>query len=49
MRFGIFLPGGTHGHVISNAIPSPGEVTYDYHRRLVLLAEELGFDARWLL
>jgi pyrimidine oxygenase len=50
-EYGIFLPIGNGGWVMSTTAPHP-EATYDYNRRAAVLAEEAGFDfimsmAKW--
>jgi pyrimidine oxygenase len=44
VKFGLFLPGGTRGHIMSDGIAPPGEPTYEYHKRLVVQSEALGYE-----
>ena len=43
MRFGVFLPNGSNGYIMSKAIP-PYMPTWELNRDITLEAERLGFD-----
>ena len=43
MKFGIFLPNGSNGYILSKAIP-PYMPTWELNRDITLEAERLGFD-----
>lgn len=43
MQFGLFLPTGSNGMIVSTEAPAFNP-TWDYEKRLVLRAEEIGYD-----
>ena len=43
MKFGIFLPNGSNGYIISNAI-KPYLPTYEHNRDITVEAEKQGMD-----
>ena len=43
MKFGVFLPNGSNGYIMSKAIP-PYMPTWELNRDITLEAERLGFD-----
>ena len=43
MKFGVFLPNGSNGYVMSKAL-APYMPTWELNRDIILEAERIGFD-----
>ena len=46
MKFGVFLPNGSNGYIISNAV-TPYLPTYQHNLEITVEAEKQGLDFRY--